>query len=358
MRYLIDLTSIHNEKIQELIRRGKFQSVAAFIYTAIENQIYLESSSKEVLEHYSAQDKNTLSQLVIGSSIDLSVLLSRDINDIEIIKPPEDNKIIFPPQKEGSDANTWVWGQVNRIFPLKVALRVLGNMIKQGKKSTMDVNTFREKAAEVARGVGLKLLAIEKEEGRKRGEKVSSGLPIGEPEFKSKSRYKNHFLVSVRKDGMLDGALARFKFINIEKEENKKNIGITKEGLSFASLENPIIDKEECNVSFSDEEKEFYLKYVATEIPGEYRAIRWMLSAIKKGVNRREDINDALSKRYQEWTEAIVNTQRAGLMARMFELDLLDREKSGVEVTYKISKRGGDILKMMEGEKDESLSHM
>jgi len=42
----------------------------------------------------------------------------------------------------------------------------------------------------------------------------------------------------------------------------------------------------------------------------------------------------------------------------MFELDLLDREKSGVEVTYKISKRGGNILKMMEGEKDENLSHM
>lgn len=358
MRYLIELTNIHNEKIEELIKRGKYQSIAAFIHTAIENQIYLENFSKEVLELYPAQDKNKLSQLVIGDSVDLSILLSRDIGDIEIMKPPEDNKIIFPSKKEGSDANTWVWGQVNKIFPLKVALRVLGNMIKQSKKPTVDVNTFREKAAEIAREVGLKLSAIERKEGRRRGEKVSTGLPIGEPEFKSKSRYKNHFLVSVRKDGILDGALARFKFINIEKEEKKENIGITEGGLKFASLENPIIDKEEYNISLSDEEKEFYLKYDATEIPGEYRAIGWMLSTIKKGVNRREYINDALSKRYQEWTDAIVNTQRAGLMARMFELGLLDREKSGVEVTYKISKRGRDILKIMEGEKDESLSHM
>ena len=358
MRYLIDLTSIHNEKIQELIKRGKYQSVAAFINTAIENQIYLENSSKETLEYYSAQDKNKLSNLVIGGDVDLNILLSWDIGDIQTIKSPEDNKIIFPSRKEGSDANTWVWGQVNKIFPLKVALRVLGNMIKQSKKPTVDVNTFREKAAEVARGIGLKLLAIERKEGRKRGEKVSSGLPIGEPEFKSKSRYKNHFLVSVRKDGMLDGALARFKFINIEKEAKKENIGITKGGLKFASLENPIIDKEEYNVSLSDEEKEFYLKYVATEVRGEYKAMRWVLSTIKKGIDKREDINDVLTKRYQEWTEAIVNTQRAGLMARMFELGLLDREKLGVKVTYKISKRGEDILKIMEGEKDENLSHM
>jgi len=216
---------------------------------------------------------------------------------------------------------------------------VLGNVVKQASYPTVELNTFREKAADVARQVGLKLLAIEKNERRGRERRVSSGLPIGELEFKSKSRYKNHFLVNLRKDGILDGALARFKFINIEKEQKKENIGMTKEGLKFALLENPIIDKREYNVSLSDEEREFYISYVAKNVQGEYKAIRWILSAIETGVNRREDLNDALSKKYPEWTSVIVNTQRAGLMARMFDLGLLEREKLGVEVIYKISKR-------------------
>lgn len=356
MRYLIDLSNIHNEKIQELIKQGEYESVAAFIRTAIENQIYLESSPEEVPAHYPIRLKGEPGRLV--TDVGLGLLRSWAAGDIETIEPPRENKIIFPPEKKGSDANTWIWGQVNKIFPSKVALRVLGNMIKERKKSTVDVNIFKEKAAEIAREVGLRLSAVERREGRKREEKVSLGLPIGEPKFNSESRYKTHFLVNVRKDGMFDGGLARFKFVNIQKEEKKDNIGITEGGLRFALLENPIIDKEEYNATLSDEEKEFYLNYVAKEIPGEYRAIKWILSTIAKEINRREAINGELGKRYPEWTEAIVNTQRSGLMGRMFELGLLGREKSGVEVIYKISKRGRDILKMKGGREDENMSHM
>lgn len=349
MRYLIDLSTTHNEKIQELIKLGKYPSIAAFIYAAIENQIYLESSPKSVLESYPPHDKNK-DYRTVDNAADISSFLSRDIGDIEILRPPQDNIIIFPSQRKGSDANTWIWGQVNKIFPLKIALRVLSNMIKHNKKPTIDIDNYKEKAAEIAREIGLKLLTYEKETGRKRTEKISSGLPIGEPKFKSESRYKNHFLVSVRKDGLLDGALAKFKFINVQKEAKKEGIGITESGLRFALIENPILDDKEYSHGLSDKEREFYLNHIAKEIPGEYKAMKWILSTIDKGVNRREGLNEALSQKYIEWTSAIVNTQRAGLMARMFELGLLDREKSGVEVTYKISKRGKEFLKM-EGEK-------
>jgi len=40
----------------------------------------------------------------------------------------------------------------------------------------------------------------------------------------------------------------------------------------------------------------------------------------------------------------VINTQRAGLMARMFELGLIEKEKDGVKVSYKISNRGMRFL--------------
>lgn len=342
VRYLIDLLNNKNEKIQDIIKQGKYQNVAEFINAAIENQLYLENSSNLVLEEYSPNVKNLENKTIIEES-DLISLLSRDIGNIETINPPENNRIIFPSRREGSDANTWIWGQINKIFPIKIGLRVLGNMIKQNKEPSVDIDTFTQKASDVARWLGFKLLVMENKEKRKREGRISLGLPIGEPKYTSETRYKNHFLISVRRDGMLDGALARYKFININKNNKKPSIGITKDGLKYALLENPIIDKNKYSVSLSDEEKDFYIKHIASKIPGEYKAIKWILSIIKKGTNRREDINRALGEKYSEWSEPIVNTQRAGLMARMFELGLLDREKHGVKVIYKNSVKGENI---------------
>ena len=70
-----------------------------------------------------------------------------------------------------------------------------------------------------------------------------------------------------------------------------------------------------------------------------------MVLTISKGTNKREAINDALLKKYPELGAVIVNTQRAGLMSRMFELGLLGREKTGVHVKYKVTEKGKSLLK-------------
>jgi len=58
-------------------------------------------------------------------------------------------------------------------------------------------------------------------------------------------------------------------------------------------------------------------------------------------------LNSELNKEFAElWgaSDAVVNTQRAGLMARMFELGLLEKEKNGIYVTYHISEFGKSFL--------------
>lgn len=349
MRYIVDLSDNQNERIKNLMQRGRYSNIASFIFSAIENQLYLEESSKSVVLTDSVSKADNAQALKSTQKLDSSefgFLLSRDnLSNIPTIDPPEDKVIILPSERKGSDSNLWVWGQVNRIFPLKIGARILSNMIKESGENYVNLDTFRTKASSVAREMGLKLLAQENKDNRKRDFRVSSALPIGEPSFNSESRYKNHFLVSLRKTGSLDGASARFKFLNVKKIGRDISVGITKGGLEFALLENPILDRNDYNTSLSSGEVDFYISYIRSYVLGEYEAIRWMVLAISKGINKREAINDALLKKYPEWGAIIVNTQRAGLMSRMFELGLLDREKTGVQVKYKVTSKGEALFK-------------
>ena len=46
-------------------------------------------------------------------------------------------------------------------------------------------------------------------------------------------------------------------------------------------------------------------------------------------------------------SDAVINTQRAGLMARMFELGLIEKKKMGVRVFYNISEKGKIFLEKL-----------
>lgn len=349
MRYLIDITSAVNEKVGDLVRKGRYPSVAAFINSAIENQLYLEESSpgimKSDVEQLRPVDGQQASSLSKGNSGENYLsLLSSDIRDVQTINPPSEDRIMLMAGKKDSDCRFWVWGQVNRIFPLKFSLRTLGNLLKQNKADTISLKSFKEIVAPNARGFGQKLMEFEKMKHAKRAKRVSAGLPIGEEGFKSEARFKSHFLVTVRttEEGrpVLDGALAKYMFANVEGVNKEEKIGITKAGLAFAQLENPILDRNEYDFTLSEAEIDYYLRHVTEHVQGEYKAIKLIISIIKKGINRREDINEALIQYCPEWSPEIRNTQRAGLMSRMFELRLLEREpdEKGVGVTYKISK--------------------
>ena len=43
MRYVVDITQKQAEEIESFIKKGKYNSFAQFITTAVENQIYIEN---------------------------------------------------------------------------------------------------------------------------------------------------------------------------------------------------------------------------------------------------------------------------------------------------------------------------
>lgn len=352
MRILVDLPENQVKRIQQYLDKGTYTDLSSFLVAAIESQMELEKNA--VL----SQKNNLQTSLLSEKSIFMTDLSLNDSDYATIsnerfptIPPPKWEKLCI--QKNISEEKTWTWGQINRIFPVKLAVRALLKLIVAKMKKRSDeifsgkvpYDFYVDYACEVARTIGAE---IEKREENERGEKVSAALPIGDDESKAKARFKNQFLITMRRDGTLDGALARFKFANLEEDNGALYIALTDAGYAFAKEENPVLDHSSMRAAFQEKEVAFLLAHVKNEVPGEYNAISWLLTTISKGINKRPDINDALkaytSKERYHWSESVINTQRAGLISRVAELDLITREKNGLEVTYGLSDSGEKVL--------------
>jgi len=358
MKYIVEIKKEHSDKINKFISGKQYESVAQFVSVAIENQLYLENadlgSKLKPLKVDTVLKKSNFNKKVSEPEEGIINIPIKNINPIVVEDPRIDNIISVPNNCELEDC--WLWGQINRIFPIKLGLRIL--LSKLENNEWIDLEIFRDEAAVIAskyreiieNTVKYKDINIRE---------IAAGLPLYHKEGidslkveNSMKRYKNQFLAYVRTtDEKLDGALNQLHFINIKKvteEDEKFLIGITNQGLKFAQLLNPIIDKQELNLTLSNEEKEFYINHIKAKHIGEYKATIWLLNKLKAGIYSREKINDELKKDYnKKWgfKDQVVNTQRAGLMARMTELGLIDKKKKGVVVQYFISNYGQEILK-------------
>ncbi len=358
MKYLIEITQRQFEEIKRLISQDKYLDLAQFIDAAVENQLHIEKSDP-------AQEYRPLGAQVLADNISsfksdqaespkVFVQQPADKHCLGLAALPRDTKTVEPPADadlrfifpEAGPEKNWLWGQVNRIFPIKIGIRYLAAAL--GENQTIDLNAFRETDLRCPALIEERLRNYEKSRGIDRDKCISTGLPGATAnDYKSHERYRNQFLAVYRKDGKLDGALPLHKFVNIVVENGKPRIGLTKAGLDFALLENPVLDKEDFSVSLSEAERDFYITHMRNNMPGEYGGVRWILSVIKEGKSR-DEINAAMSEHFgNTWNNPsaeFITTQRAGMIARISELGLITKEKSGVKVRYFVSEKGLSLI--------------
>ncbi len=355
MRYFVDINQNYFEKINELISSRLYESVSQFILVAIENQLYLEKqgaekTNKDIITKKEplVNKENLLEQIFMGEKFN-NIHMYND--DYKTITMPDHSLIAKFPQ-ECDENYCWLWGQINRIFPIKLGLRILLNKLESKKWISFD--EFKNEAANIASNM-KQIIEMMVSPDLRRGRTMSAGLPkyekedVGVVEVEhSKARYKNQFLSYLRnKDNKIDGALAQLRFINLNMDNNDVKIGITKPGAEFAKIVNPIIDKKNFNETLSTEEINFYIKHIKENLPGEYEATIWLLEKINSGTNTRTSLNNELSKDYNEvWdvNDKVINTQRAGLMARITELRLIKANKQGNSVTYILNEFGKELI--------------
>jgi hypothetical protein len=243
----------------------------------------------------------------------------------------------------------YLWGQYNRIFPVKVIARVTSNLVKRNESSHIPLAELQEVSAEVARTIGRDIVRAEKKTGRKRGDIISAGLPTGADEEKAKARFKNQF-VGFLSEKRMEGAAATLKFLELSRDGGDiVSVGITDFGLRFAAYVNPVIESQDYSTPFSFEEVNFLLEHIASELPEEAKLMRLVLSGVKEGVSTPDTLNDRMKAFSSSWSDIERSTMRAGVISRVSELGLLDRKKNGVKVTYIMTELGEKYLQRLGG---------
>ena len=335
MKYIIDVPIEQIEKIKVLIKAGNYRNLQEFAQVSIENQLFMENSNEESLEPHGLNQYTEISNKPKEENKvqTQKFFLSRDIQGVPTSQTPL-NKI----------RQSCLWGQYNRILPIKVTLRTLANYIKYSG-TNIDLESFQENASNIAREIGIKLQTIDEKNNRYRDERFSTGFPIGNDEYKAKSRFKMHFVGYLTKDNVIEGSPGSLGFVDISRDKNGKvTIGLTKEGLEFALIENPVLDSENFDVILSDPEKEYYINHVLNNVKAEAAAMILVLSSIKNGADNPDLLNKKIGVLNNSWSDDVVNTMKVGLISRLFELNLIVKQKQGLHVKYILTSKGEHLV--------------
>lgn len=332
MRILVDIPEFLVERARKLIARGTYRDLSSFVTASIETQLTLEDTAINVEPVAMMHDP---AEAEIGGAS-----LRPLAEDLSI--PQAELPIIAYPSRPGLSAEQqWPWGQINKLLPIKFAVRLLSNSVSNAEP-LVPFDLFRTQAAEKARLFGRWLERNDEKYERKWGTRLSAGFPIGEREASSLNRYAIHFVGHQRKgDGALFGGLFVLKLANAEVVGTKLSAGLTEAGVEFARIPNPVLDNTDLSSSLGEEEISFYLDHVRDRVPGERYAYDLILTLIAQGVDGRQELNQEIKKEVGlDWTDSVVNTQRAGAMARMQNLGLVESTRDGVRVRYLATDRG------------------
>jgi len=337
MKIIVELPEYLVRQVRELLSEGRYGDISSFVTASVENQLVLDTADLEsgtvLLEE--AEGWQTSRGPALATDI------SYALNDYSMVHP-----VPVPDWGERSEAD-WLWGQVNKILPIKFAVRLLANELANTEGVAL-LKDFGEKAAAVARAFGLSLKAVDEREEHRRGAKLSTAFPVSHKIDRAQQRFGSQFIGHLAGNGRKSGALPVLSFGNIIEHGGQSAIGLTRWGLDFAALVNPVLDEGDYHLPLSDQEIDFYLDHIQRRVPWEASAFVLILSILTDGVGGREEVNGAISERLAaQWSPAQVNTQRAGTMSRMFDLRLLSRVSRGREVEYRATERGEAWLRGM-----------
>lgn len=355
MKLVVDIPDPLLGRIKRVVKGEGYENAQEFVTTSIENQLELEESEAEEFktldEAVAEMEDEPLDSepedepAVDTDDVGTDGLGKREYDTVPTVAPPDDDRLPTGP----------LWGQYNKIFPAKLVVRRLANIIQEQNQdgtSTpkdgirwIDLEQFSEETGQLARNYGLQIKEYDQKQSRGRGEKLSAGLPTGEDTEKSVGRFRTHFVGRSKQDGSLAGAAPSLLFVDITDEEVSR-IGITEAGLAFAELYNPLLDRgPDADEPLSADEQDFYMNHVQDELSAEYDAIVTAADAIDSGQDRPDALTDRIASLQESWSDSKANTIRSGIVSRMHELGLIERERVGQRgIAYTLTGRGEALV--------------
>ncbi len=244
-----------------------------------------------------------------------------------------------------------VWGQVNRLFPMKLICRWL-LAASSGKRKWEKLDAVAARLATDAANVGSALETSDSACGRKRDEQLSTGLPR-RWNVASRERFLSQFVARTTRSAEIHpGAIYQYALATFDGER----LVLTDRGVELARLKSPVLDSDslECTQptdaapqTLAREERTFFVDQVLQFVPGESRDLRIVLHAINDGAVRPDDVFGRVQNAFpstSNWTEAMRRTHISGLVARLCDMALLRRRWEGRSVTYELMAATSDFV--------------
>jgi DNA-binding transcriptional ArsR family regulator len=234
------------------------------------------------------------------------------------------------------NTNDHVFGQVNRLFPLKLACRWLANH-SASKDAWPAFETISASLAEDAGVVGTVLEKLDGVSGRKRDDVLSTGLPRS-GNTASKERFLGQFIARVTRAGLFPTTISQYELAKFEDGV----IALTDRGVKFASLPNPIIDgdKSKATETLCEAESDYLIELILEQVPFEREDMRIILRALGEGkVTPSALAEEARKHLAKDESDDVFKTQVSGLIARLGDLRLVRRRWQGRFVTYEFGNK-------------------
>jgi len=239
----------------------------------------------------------------------------------------------------------WLFGQYNKLLPLKATCRALVNLSQTAPHGLV----LSEVAGEISKeavGLGDYLKYHDQKHKLHRDHSLCLAFPTsGKGSEKSCLRFAHQFVGNVNKKGEVLGF--PYEMMLLTRISGKPpRILLTEAGWRFGTIPNPVLEGTQATPmqKLSDEERSFLLEHVRT-VPREYAAYKSILTAILGGATGPEEIDANLKKQLTkmggvEIRDSFLSSQRAGVMSRMLDLGLIEKERQGIRLSYKVSDVG------------------
>jgi len=259
------------------------------------------------------------------------------------------------------DSQSILSGQVNRYFAIKSALSIAArSIITNGSDGFIQHDNYLN----IAKPLILDLISEIQDIDLVEKTKYSIGFPrINRSYLGYKTQidpiqlFINKYFWTIRRvDKQVGGSLAKLNFINVYKDQDQYKICLTKEGLDFLKISNPIhqyIDlKKDYPHTFMDHgsisglEVKFLIKHIKKILPNEYKAMTHILKSINDGNNNPEKLSKSLMDNSLFGSKKkIIELNRNGLLARLVEIRLVEKEKiNKTKVKYLLTDSGVKLL--------------
>jgi hypothetical protein len=324
------------DAVELALAGGNYRDMQQFFVAAVRNQLALETSVglEEPLAppNPSTAPPSTTKTLTEAPSVSTSDNLPAMLAAVPTAAAPA-----LPAPVSLDDQTAVLWGQVNRVLPIAVGVRVLAHLSAE-RANGVPVEEWHETATSVAVALRSQLRELDETAGRRHGSLWSTAFPDDTPA--SAHRYVNQFLGLPKRDGLSDGGAAFLGFITFDRGDTVATL--TTAGAKWASFTNPLFDDGASPTrTFSVEETAFFINHLKRYRSAELELLRHIAVLVEQGRSRTQ-LDEALAAEHPQWQKYIA-TMRAGALGRLSDLGLLERTRRGLTVDYSLTSLAAEV---------------